>query len=789
MTFDELMGCYYVNELDSNKAVYDELVKKLKRHNLTPIIGAGLSCWAYPLWGKLLTDMAKGTGLEDEVDNLLKEYKYEDAASLIEEEYGKKRFLDFLRKKFDPEIARKKSSKRPQYQELIPQIFRGAIITTNFDHAIEHLFELNDMEQPMLLLPHQCERIEQELRAQGSVLVKLHGDVNYWQELVLTKDAYNKTYGDNPLEPDMNKPMPEALAKILKHNPALFLGCSLNTDRTYHVIKSCADSGVNFALLSLPDETENEAEPYKPHLRDDGKLKSVLRSRINELYETLRIKVIWYPCGNHHTEALSAFFSKLAEDIGVTRSTIGEDDRYTPLHTLLGRDDVVKDIADKLSGSVPTCAWVWGTGGIGKTEVCRAVRAKLKDFEMPYIDITEVDNLPAFYQTVADETGISIDGIGIKETGQYLKERLIEKYANSSHRCALYFDNWEDIWYGSENRNEDDELIKWMKSLIANKVRLLVSSREDAPNLPSASVKPFEIKELDGLNSRKLFCEVLGRDIAESERETFDYLIKQLEDHPLAIVLTASQAHDEDIHLDYIKNRWENAEQDIPGGHEQHKNLAIAMQMSWNAIKDNRAAVIQWGLHYYSVGAIPYDVLQELRGDIADEIWRKGSKLLRKASLTNTGSERKSVSMLLPVKKQFDKLIKSDKQIQEDCLIRWAKYIEKLLDSSNELSSADRMIQHQLAVDLAPQIFYVMKQLMTYEASSAHQYLNSIVLKARNYYQFSIESVTLLEELKSYYKEHSSSLIYATVLEDYGDLLRRLGDVDGAKEAYDSAEP
>ena len=62
MTFDELMDFYNINDDLCNRAVYNSLLNELKSNRVTPVIGAGLSCWAgYPLWGGLLKDKAKGT--------------------------------------------------------------------------------------------------------------------------------------------------------------------------------------------------------------------------------------------------------------------------------------------------------------------------------------------------------------------------------------------------------------------------------------------------------------------------------------------------------------------------------------------------------------------------------------------------------------------------------------------------------------------------------------------------------------------------------------------------------
>ena len=54
MKFQELMDCYYLSGGDNNRVVYDQLLEMMGKQNVTPVIGAGLSCWAYPLCGALL---------------------------------------------------------------------------------------------------------------------------------------------------------------------------------------------------------------------------------------------------------------------------------------------------------------------------------------------------------------------------------------------------------------------------------------------------------------------------------------------------------------------------------------------------------------------------------------------------------------------------------------------------------------------------------------------------------------------------------------------------------------
>lgn len=64
----------------------------------------------------------------------------------------------------------------------------------------------------------------------------------------------------------------------------LFLGCSLNADRTCTVIKACAQGVHQFAFLQLPKETENKNDPFHPILKDDnGKFLESFKERRNKI--------------------------------------------------------------------------------------------------------------------------------------------------------------------------------------------------------------------------------------------------------------------------------------------------------------------------------------------------------------------------------------------------------------------------------------------------------------------------------------------------------------------------
>ena len=65
MTFQDLMEAFHVNPDLCNETIYRALLEQMKRDRVTPVVGAGLSCWAgYPLWKSLLFQKAHDTPKE-----------------------------------------------------------------------------------------------------------------------------------------------------------------------------------------------------------------------------------------------------------------------------------------------------------------------------------------------------------------------------------------------------------------------------------------------------------------------------------------------------------------------------------------------------------------------------------------------------------------------------------------------------------------------------------------------------------------------------------------------------
>ncbi len=820
MEFQELMDCYYLSEEDNNRVVYKKLLEMMKKQNVIPVIGAGLSCWAYPLWRTLLRKQAEIYGIQEEVDKLLSENKYEEAASALEQEVTENGFLNNLEEIFSEEKLEENKSKMPEYLRKLLALFHGPVVTTNFDRMIENLYHLEGMIPPDTVNPANAfekgkiRKIHQE---KTQMLVKMHGDIMDSDHMVFTKEKYDETYGENPQDPDLSLPMPRFLKKLLENNHLLFLGCSLEADRTCSVIKKCSENIRQFALLELPADTENAKDRYKPILKEgenqNGRRKESLRKRIGYVTGEMNVLPIWYPHGMH-TEALEAFFSQLYKDI-VSGGDLPPENSgsYFPLHQLFGREEQVREITEALSGTENRCVWVEGAPGIGKTETCKAVYHNIKkQYEdqvwMPFLDLTGVSALPGLWDTVANALGVKLPENTAEEAyPEYLLSQLkgMREHQRNDLIQILYFDNWEDLWYGvKKNSDEKKILLGWMKKLEIAGIRILVSTRTVVQSLLSAGDIAIRLHPLDEdrlkqdwdseedyeqLDSVKLFCSVLGREVVPEEREAFHELIYQLEGHPLAIVLTATQAKRQ-IHIKDMLGCWEQAKQESAVSGEKHESLKIALRVSWNSVKENREAVLIWGLLYYSVKDIPAAVFDRLRREIDEDKWREGLGVLIDANLVNITNDRSRITMLLPLKRQYKEFVPETESLSRECLERWAECIIGLLDTAKNRVSEDRLTAHYLALDLLPQILYIIERIIALkELGDLKHLLNRIIMTGANYFRNHLYRTDVVRDILIFYNQcETEDDILPVLYKTYGDLLRRLGKLEEAGRQYEEAE-
>jgi NAD-dependent SIR2 family protein deacetylase len=280
---DRALGEGYLPEhwVQRNRARFVELLGPLKNQNVTPFVGAGVSCAAgLPSWRSHLLRQGRTAGLVEAVLlELLERGMYEAAIDLVIEKAGPSVFVqeikaDFLDAGYEISLAK-----------MIVELARGLLVTTNYDKVLEAAVASTG-EKSVPVLQGTSEDNTPLIRSLTNgrrAILKIHGDVDVPGTCILTGSQYDKAYG--PGLPELKRAVPKKLQKIYEQRTLLFLGCSLWNDRTLKVFERVReDTGPDsvpphFAIVEAPEEADIPAR--------------------NKFLADIGISAIFYPAGQH----------------------------------------------------------------------------------------------------------------------------------------------------------------------------------------------------------------------------------------------------------------------------------------------------------------------------------------------------------------------------------------------------------------------------------------------------------------------------------------------------------
>ena len=262
---------------NGHAAPFRHLVDAVTRQRIVPFVGAGLSKpMNMPLWGEALKTLYRRLpNLNDpHCTTLIDSGRYLEAAQILADHDA------VLTNNFIHTTYRVQSIAGPVV--LLPRIAHGCIVTTNFDDAIEEVYKRSHVAFDGYMHGTQHHNFFTRLvRGERSIL-KLHGDVDDSQTYILTKTQYTQAYGESL---EFQKPLPKALRQIFISNSLLFLGCSLEKDRTLDLFRRVKDQSEyeipnHYALIPAPDSP------------------AVKQQKESDLL-ALNIQPIWYPDSKH----------------------------------------------------------------------------------------------------------------------------------------------------------------------------------------------------------------------------------------------------------------------------------------------------------------------------------------------------------------------------------------------------------------------------------------------------------------------------------------------------------
>ena len=265
---------------------FQRLVETHKNGLLVPFVGAGLSIPSgYPSWTAFLHKVRKETTVsEDDLNELLTAGQYEEAAQ---------RLADALRAGFNEALENcfAVTHNISGAVGLLPYLFTGPVITTNFDTVLERAYNDAGNAFTLTLSGADSKRYRITSREHPHLLLKLHGQADDCRGRVLTVREYDTHYAD-----DMT--LTNTVKLLYDRNNFLFIGCSLGVDRLLisckaHVAEIGHDNlPKHYAFLPAPERHE-ERIARKAQLAD------------------YHIYPIWY--SGDHDASITALLIKLHE--------------------------------------------------------------------------------------------------------------------------------------------------------------------------------------------------------------------------------------------------------------------------------------------------------------------------------------------------------------------------------------------------------------------------------------------------------------------------------------------
>lgn len=787
MAFEDLMGANYKGECQTlkhlyqlNERAFQGIQEQLSKNNLIPLFGAGFTGDVYPGWPSLLEKMAEPfPNCQTQLEDQLNAGQFEEAASTLCAEMGEFEFQEELCQTFGPRTVPDAMEKLTPARKSIPRIFNGPMMTTNVDLCLEELYG----HRLEVLCPHteyHLSQADRALQTAAPILFKLHGSVSDREHMVFTKEAYDTVYPCSQ-EPT---PLSKTLSSIFRSRPVLFLGCSLGTDRVVQVLNACCEHRSYFALVELPKETENEANPWEPLLVNaDGAENEVYRQR-RQFMSKHHIQCIWYPCGQY--DALDWFLQALLPPEAPApkkRSPIPSLRR-----SLVGRDAFIQTLYEHCTNhSAPV--FVTGVGGQGKTEVCHAVLRRLEGegHNILYVPAAGIQSPALLCQAIAQRAGIpTLPDEKASDLPGYLDYLLDGLSARTN--AVLYLDNFEDVWHATQ---EDERLkvLEFLARLCQMDLPVLLSSQV----APTCYDVPQNVLPLESLNRKDGKDRELFQDIYEEKKghlplegRAFEILLQQLDGHPLSILLTATLA----AHAPSWENvleRWTHAQQKT--SNSRHTSLDTALQAVWDALSPSTQAIHLWGLIALYYGPLAYAQLMELAENEQErQQWQSSIAELCGACLVDWDDTGAALVMLQPVKEGFFLLAEADEVIS--CILQWCRYYAPILEQANDRHDLNRQDAHIYVVEHLPQLFHLLERILAPEwQTKLSPTTESLAKKMHNYFQFSVlQGLGVLEKLLSFAQQQKNCPLEALISIFRADLLTHTGQFSQALDLYAQAE-
>ena len=237
---------------------FEQLASRLAAGSVVPFIGAGLSVeGGFPSWKGHLRTQGRTAGVDKEhIEELLAQGQYETIIEEIEDKRGRDVFIQEIRDVFS------RTGEITATTMHLAEMFTDTLITTNYDRLLEQVYDTG-AGNTFQIINGMADALEKPATDRVTI-IKLHGDIQNSARCILSKNQYDDSYGNDDL--DISLQIPKLLSYYYQNSSLLFLGCSLNQDRTMQVFKAVkdqigdADKPPHFSIEQAPEDEETLVE-------------------------------------------------------------------------------------------------------------------------------------------------------------------------------------------------------------------------------------------------------------------------------------------------------------------------------------------------------------------------------------------------------------------------------------------------------------------------------------------------------------------------------------------------
>ncbi len=445
------------------------------------------------------------------------------------------------------------------------------------------------------------------------------------------------------------------------------------------------------------------------------------------------------------------------------------DNRLEPREgQVYGRESEIEDVLEFLRGadrSAVVCAQVTGTGGIGKTEVCKAA---LKRW------LSEAPHQRAYYVDIPDRAGaddliyrigaaLGADNVvSFDELRPVLREGL------------YYLDNLESVIETADGQH----VLRKLREQPG--VRLLASSRA---RLPAELGRPITIGPLESESALQLFRDLwTGEPLLEDTEALRLFLARELGNHALSITLTARLG--DSYSFPALVERWNalgpTLATDILYSDSRHGSLTVSLALTAESLRSQPGALLLWTLAALFSDGIAEEVLTALERSAS-----LGDAARQRLSRHHIWTLRNGRFVLLPPVARYA----IDEASKEHGGFSWVEagsdgfvFFEPLASVAANIASSDEALSARAL--LLGQFGAIARLLVTEARQEAPRRellatLNALLL---NQYQF--RAAQARELLRVLIPQLPNPAAATKVL---GDLEGRLGSPDEARRLYERA--